>query len=240
MTAHAITLTDRLEAEQRKIDDVAEKIKTAEGAELAALTAHHAVLIAQMGILTAGINQELAKIERDIKINFGVTGSFSGGGNDPQGDGTDRTTSVTFNPDGSISTSESTSDNSQDLYLDDAGNAFYDPDLNNPAGDSYQADVDAALGHDNLPGSQRGSLIRGVNNGRGRNIRVGENNTDEMLIPLPAGMLNAMRSGGGQRQGSNQNGAVYLDGEKVGRFVIDSLYDAAHRGQLDIEELSVV
>ena len=221
------------------------KIKTAEGAELAALTAHHAVLIAQMGILTTGINSELAKIERDIKVNVSVntnraSGQHSGGGGDPQGDGTNRTTSVTFNDDGTISTSESTSDNSQNLYLDDAGNAFYDEALNNPAGDSYQADVDKALGHDNLPGSQRGSLIRGVNNGRGRNIRVGENNTDEMLIPLPAGMLDAMRSGGGQRQGSNQNGVVYLDGEKVGRFVIDSLYDAAHRGQLDIEELSVV
>ena len=54
LDAHAITLTDRLAAEQRKIDDVAEKIKTAEGAELAALTAHHAVLIAQMGVLDGG------------------------------------------------------------------------------------------------------------------------------------------------------------------------------------------
>ena len=75
------------------------------------------------------INAELAKIEREIEIGI----RFSGGLRDAQGARDPaRTTGVTFNPDGSVSTSESTSSHSQNLYLDDSGNAFYDKNLNNP------------------------------------------------------------------------------------------------------------
>ena len=86
------------------------------------------------------------EVNVDVNVNF-PSGSFSGGGGGAQNPGDpDRTAGVTFNDDGTISTHESTSGHSQNLYLDESGNAFYDEGLNNPAGDEFQAAVDEALG----------------------------------------------------------------------------------------------
>ena len=91
--------------------------------------------------------------------------------------------------------------------------------------------------------AQEGGFVRGVGDPFGRLVRVGENRTDEMIMPLPPGMLDALRSGGSasSRSGSRgkREGVIMLDGEPLGRFVVGSLYDAAHRGHLDVDELRV-
>ena len=57
-----------------------------------------------------------------------------------------------------------------------------------------------------IPGFASGGLLRGVNNPFGRLIRVGENRTDEMVMPLPKGMLDALRSGGMRGQAGDGGG----------------------------------
>ena len=129
--AYAASQQDRLDAAQAEIDAVGAKIKGAQGAELAALKAHQAVLIAQYGLLATGINDELDKIVTDIKINISTrftAGSYGGRSGDA-GDASGGNTAV-FNDDGTVQ-----SGSGQDVFLDDAGNAFYDDDLNNPVSD---------------------------------------------------------------------------------------------------------
>ena len=61
--AYAASQTDLLAAKQAEIDAVAAKIETAQGSELTLLKAHQAAMIAEYGVLAAGINTELAKIK---------------------------------------------------------------------------------------------------------------------------------------------------------------------------------
>ena len=190
-TAYAATKQDLLAAKQSEIDAVGEQIKTAQGAELATLQAHLALLVAQYGTMVADINAETAKIVKDIKINIGVTGTFGGGASSGDaGDASGSNTAI-FNDDGTMQTGHG-----QDFHLDSSGNAFYDEALRNPVSDELQNSVNEALGHDNLPGSQHGSLVRGVRSPLGRMIRVGENGTDEGIFPLPPGLLDSLRRGG--------------------------------------------
>ena len=90
--AYVASSSDRLEAAQSEIDAVKEKIETAQGAELAALKSHQALLLAQYGLLTAGINTELNNIKtpkfvdivtRRFEEGDSPEGRFAGQGGDP-------------------------------------------------------------------------------------------------------------------------------------------------------------
>ena len=172
-------------------------------AHLADYNAHFTALAAAAGVGVADIIAELDKIPKVIETRHIVTGSFSGGGSDAQGAGeADRHTSVTFNDDGTVTGHQSKAgfaDSSQSLYLDSSGNAFYDTALNNPAGDNWQADVNAALGHDNLAGAQHGAAVRGSR--YGSLVRVGENFTNENIVPVG-------RNGGGMGGGGGSSPVV--------------------------------
>ena len=168
-----------------------EKIKTAQGAELAVLKAHQALLVAQYGTMAAEINAQTSKIVTDVEINISArftAGSFGGNSGDA-GDASGGNT-ATFDADGNI-----TAGNGQEVFTDAAGNAFYDPGHNNPVSDELQDSVNQGLDSDGdgisdadeVSGARRGALIRGVRSPLGRMIRVGENNTDEGIFPLPRG-----------------------------------------------------
>ena len=185
------------------------------------------------GLLAAGtitardFAAALLAIPNEVNVNVNTnfpSGSFSGGGSDAQNPGDpNRTTSVTFNDDGSISTGESTSGHSQNLYLDDSGNAFYDENLNNPAGDSFQHDVDVALGHDNLPGAQRGAAVRGSR--YGSLVRVGENFTNENITPV------GRSSGSGGGSGPPMVIPVNLGGETLATIYVEGKRVAVREGR---------
>ena len=90
--AYVASSSDRLEAAQSEIDAVSAKIETAQGAELAALKSHQALLLAQYGVLTAGINAELDNIKtpkfvdivtRRFEEGDSPEGRFAGQGGDP-------------------------------------------------------------------------------------------------------------------------------------------------------------
>ena len=82
-----------------------------------------------------------------------------------------------------------------------------------------RADVAAWMAAGGIPSAQHGALIEGVNNGQGRTIRVGENNTDEMILPLPAGMLNALRSGGRQSSAETMVAPLQIGDETIAEVV---------------------
>ena len=79
--AYAAAAQDRMAAKQAEIDAIDAQIKTAQGAELAGLKAHQALLLAQYGALVAGINAEIAK----VKTVPGGGGGGGGGGAPPRG-----------------------------------------------------------------------------------------------------------------------------------------------------------
>lgn len=190
----------------------------------------------------AAINAELAQIEREIQINVNVRRTSSGGG--PPG---------TMHTGGDVVVARTAMDAFSSEFLD-AENTFIPDDVAQQLQDA-QAAVDAGeVGsitealtgeepEDFDPEAQHGALVKGVRNPFGRRIRVGENGTDEGIFPLPPGMLEALRSGGMRRQANDGGGrrqvTMMLDGEVLGRFVVDSMYDAAHRGRLDVDELRV-
>ena len=194
-------------------------------AHLADYNAHFAALAAAAGVGVAGIMEELDKIPKVIETQHRVTGRFSGGGGDAQGPGRpDRTAGVTFNDDGTISTHESTSGHSQNLHLDSSGNAFYDAALNNPAGDQFQGAVDVALGHNNLPGAQRGAAVRGSR--YGSLVRVGENFTNENIVPVGRG-----GGGSGRHQGGRREYPIYIGDEKLTTLVLNAQNELEDTGR---------
>ena len=186
------------------------------------------------GLLAAGtitardFAAALLAIPNEVNVNVNAnfpSGSFSGGGGDAQNPGDpDRSAGVTFNDDGTINTHESTSGNSQNLHLDDAGNAFYDEGLNNPAGDQFQDAVDEALGHDNLAGAQHGAAVRGSR--YGSLVRVGENFTNENITPVG-------RNGGGsgRNQGGRREYPIYIGDEKLTTLVLNAQNELEDTGR---------
>ena len=87
--AYVASQADRLIAAQAEIDAVGEQIKTAQGAELAALKAHQAAMIAEYGAMVEGINKKLEEIETPKIVEI-ITkhreegGGGGGGGEEPE------------------------------------------------------------------------------------------------------------------------------------------------------------
>ena len=163
--AYAATQTDHLAAAQAEIDAVGEKIKTANGAELTTLKAHQALLIAEYETMVVAINAETEKIVQDIKIRISSSytpGSYGGKTGDA-GDASGGNTAI-FDEDGNV-----VSGSGQPVYLDDAGNAYYDEDKNNPVSGELQDSVNQGLDTDgdgvsdadevNAQGSARGGIF---------------------------------------------------------------------------------
>ena len=76
------------------------------------------------------------------------------------------------------------------------------------------------------PGAQFGAFVRGVNNPFGRLIRVGENNTDEVIMPL-RDLMSRFPNAGRNRAGANRDLMLMLNGQVFGRAVIEAIYDNA-------------
>ena len=107
--AYVVQEADLLAAKKSQIDAVAAKIKTAEGAELTALKAHHLLLVAEMAAMVTATNAELAKIEREIQVDVNVNRPSSEdqpgqvrGGSDPRSTDDGSSSTRTVNPDGTI------------------------------------------------------------------------------------------------------------------------------------------
>ena len=231
-TAYTASHQDRLNAAQAEIDAVGEKINTAQGAELAVLKAHQALLVAQYGTLAGEINTELDKIESpkliDIVANIrvgtsNITGQRASGGT--------QTSKVAVNPDGSITYSESfggdeggpAASSSQPLYADAGGNVFYDEAHNNPAsGEAQKA-------FDETQGAQYGAFVRGSR--MGSLVRVGENYTDENITPVKS-MAGGGRRGGGQRgSGGRREYPIYIGEEKLTTLVLNAQNELVDTGR---------
>ena len=239
--AYTASQKDRLDAAQAEIDAVGAKIKGAQGAELAALTAHQALMIAEYGLLAGAINTELDKIDSpkliDIVANIrGGVSSIAGssGSTTTRDSGGTQTSNVTVNPDGSITYSESFSgdeggpaaSSSQSLFTDSAGNVFYDEALNNPASDEAQQ------AYDETQGAAHGAIV--LPRTGGTRVNVGEAGRAEAIVPLPdlaalagnlmAGIGGGRGVGGGMADGSGGSGrevVLALDGERLGSVFLD-------------------
>ena len=227
MAAYAASKADLLAAKQAEIDEVREKIETAQGAELAALQAHQALLVVQYGTLAASINTQLDKIESPKLIDIVATiqGGASGGQR-PGGPsrGPNGALFTQTNPDGSRQSGKPAPGprNEESIAKDPISRVYTTADgtpfaFNTVGGSNTQFNIakwgrlnDAlAWLRENTPGAQHGALVRS-RPGMGSLVRVGEGRQDEAILPLPKGMLNALRGGSGGMGGGMGSAPVYL------------------------------
>ena len=123
----------------------------------------------------------------------------------------------------------------KDLHLDSAGNAFYNEGLTQPVGDDLQKNISSQLDTDGdgisdaeesaAQGAQYGAFVRGSR--MGSLVRVGENNTDEHIIP-------SSRMNGGNGAGSGQQPLVIpvsLGGETLATIYVEGKRVAVREGR---------
>ena len=218
----------------------AAELAAANAANIAAKTQQDKV-IANAEATAIGVNAALDKIESpkliDIVANIRAGTSNIGGQHESGGT---QTSTVTVNPDGTITYGESfggdeggpASSSSQPLYTDSAGNVFVDPGLLNPASDEAQK------AFDDIQGAQYGAFVRGSR--MGSLVRVGENFTDERITPAvhsSGGMGSGGRGGsssggrGGSSSGGRREYHVYLGEEKLTTLVLNAQNELEDTGR---------
>ena len=231
-TAYAATKTDLLAAKQLEIDALAAKVAGAQGTEKRILELHLAGLVAEYATMVTDINAETEKIVKDIKINIATNytpGTFSAGAQSGDaGDASGGNTAI-FNEDGTMQSGAG-----QEFHLDSSGNAFFNESLTNPVSDELQDSVNEALGHDNLAGAAAGGIF--LPRPGGQLVNIAEGGEPEAVLN-PSQLAEAMGIGSGGQGGRGGNIVLMLNGEVLGEAVIDSLYDAANTGHLNIDEL---